>query len=209
MGGIPSRSTRNSDHENPEVKYPQYFIGDEVTHEDLHYACQSWALIVEDRGEEYLVNKDEINTYCVTWFYTLFYSRLFDIAPETKTLFRREIDQQGKMIVSLITFALNSFYEDSENLRSKLQKLATAHAAYGVVSSQYNQMGEVLFWTLSKVLGSQFCEPTKLAWVRIYSSLLKIILPVAVEEEKRIIAADVDRPARKPTAETDYQNGSK
>ena len=99
MGGIPSKSISGKNLiAEAEVKYPGYFVNDAVTHEDLRYACQSWALIIEDQGEKYLANKAEIGTYCFTWFYTLFYCHLFEVAPETKRLFKKEIDQQGKMI---------------------------------------------------------------------------------------------------------------
>jgi hemoglobin-like flavoprotein len=180
-GGTSSRPSTA----NPELVYPTYYIDEPVTQVDLRIACQSWALIVEDRGDEYLAHKDVINTCCITWFYMTFYNRFFELAPETKKLFKREIDHQGKMIVSVITFSLNSFY-DAESLAEKMRKLAVVHASYGVISSQYGAMGDALLWSLGKVLGPQFDKNTMLAWTKIYSSMLKIILPVAIEEEGKL-----------------------
>jgi hemoglobin-like flavoprotein len=54
---------------------------------------------------------------------------------------------------------------------------------------QYGIVGEVLLWTLTLTLGSEFDEPTKLAWVKIYSVMLKVIIPVAVREEKALMTA--------------------
>lgn len=49
---------------------------------------------------------------------------------------------------------------------------------------QYGIVGECLIWTLTRVLGPAFDDKTKIAWVKIYSIMLSIIIPVAVKEER-------------------------
>jgi hemoglobin-like flavoprotein len=186
MGGHPS-STRSlpSEKDDPNIPYPHYYVEDPISDEDLTLARQSWALIVEDRGQEYLANKEELKVYCITWFHTVFYNHLFEVEPDARSLFTRDLERQGRMLVKMISFALGSFHE-GDSLRESLQKLAVAHAAYGVKPDQYNTMGDVLFWSLNRVLGSEFSPRTREAWTRIYCSMLRIVLPRAVQEDKRL-----------------------
>jgi hemoglobin-like flavoprotein len=58
----------------------------------------------------------------------------------------------------------------------------------GVISSQYGIVGEVLLWSLAKVLGPKFDSAAKQSWVTLYSVLLKTIIPAAIEEERRLWA---------------------
>lgn len=44
-------------------------------------------------------------------------------------------------------------------------------------------MGEVVFWTLKKCLGHEFDEKTHFVWVKIFSRILKNMVPVAVAYE--------------------------
>lgn len=185
MGGIPSSPASPLAEEALGIKFPSYYVKDPVNDDDLSLARGSWDLIVEDKCREYLAKKEELGMYCITWFHTVFYGQLFDLDPGARALFKRDIEQQGRMLVRMISFSLSSFHEGT-NLRQSLEKLAIAHASKGVVWTQYNTMGDALFYSLRKVLASEFTQPINDAWIKIYSSMLRIVLPVAVREEKRM-----------------------
>lgn len=57
---------------------------------------------------------------------------------------------------------------------------------YKVLGNQYGVVGEVLLKTLGEVLGDFWNENHKLSWLKIYSVMLSVIIPVAVAEEKKI-----------------------
>jgi hypothetical protein len=43
----------------------------------------------------------------------------------------------------------------------------------------------VLLWTLEKVLGEKFTPDVQLSWLTVHNCMLKIIIPVAVTEERK------------------------
>ena len=52
-----------------------------------------------------------------------------------------------------------------------------------MVAFQYGVVGEVLFWALSKSLGPEFYQTVNVAWTKVYSIMLKLMVPIAIEEE--------------------------
>lgn len=133
--------------------------------------------VCEDDGEE---------LSCMVWFMDAFYMRLFDVSPSSKALFQNKMRAQGKALVGLLAVAVSVLREPAK-LIPALEDLAKRHAKYGVVASQYGTVGEVLLWSLELVLGSDFTAAHKNAWLKIYCYMLKVIIPVAVEEERRIL----------------------
>jgi len=190
MGAIIGGAKPVKEEEELVVKFPSYYIeGVDLTMDDCVRARQSWLLIVEDQSPEFQAKKQAIQaTSCVSWFYDSFYTRLFEVAPTTKPLFKNDMIVQGKALVKMITAALGLLNETTQ-LVEALQGLAWGHAGKGVVSSQYGVVGETLLWTLAKVLGEAFTDEVKTSWLKIYCVMLSVILPAAVDEEKKMRAA--------------------
>ena len=64
-------------------------------------------------------------------------------------------------------------------------ELAETHCQMGIRTIEYGIVGEVLFWTLHRLLGSQaYNREVEIAWTRIFSSMLRIIVPIAVTFER-------------------------
>ena len=94
---------------------------------------------------------------CLAWFYDSFYQRLFAVHPSCRSLFKGDLQVQGRALVRMISVCLQQLKaEDPAQLTVALQKLAQAHAARGVVSNEYFLVGETLLWTLERYLGEQF-----------------------------------------------------
>eukprot|EP01035_Chromulina_nebulosa_P018127 gene18127-23781_t len=169
-----------------EFMKPIYYIHDaQVNQSDIQLAQQSWDIILDDKSPEYLKKKscNEITAVsCLTWFYDCFYDRLFDIHPTCRSLFKNNMIVQGKALVKLITTAL-TMLNDLDNLVPVLINLAKSHTAKGILAYQYSIVGEVLLWTLKFCLGDAYTDNTKMSWLKIYSLMLSVILPVAIEEE--------------------------
>ena len=172
-----------------------------ITPEDAARAKKSWAHIIDDTGDKYLHCKSDPSfesSSCLQWFYDTFYKRLFDVHPASRALFRNNMQVQGKALVHMISGAL-SLLDKLSTLVEALQGLAKTHSAKGVIAVQYGLVGEVLLWTFSQCLGDQFDAATSLSWVKIYSVILKVIVPVAVGEENSIREAQkrLDKSSRR------------
>jgi hemoglobin-like flavoprotein len=99
----------------------------------------------------------------------LFYGRLFEIAPEVKPLFRGDIKEQGKKLMTTLAVVVNGL----DNLPSILpaaSALAKKHVNYGVKPSHYAPVGEALLWTLQRGLGAAWTPQLAAAWTGAYTS---------------------------------------
>lgn len=99
---------------------------------------------------------------------------------------------QGKFLVSLFSFIF-TVMDDEAKFNAKLSELAESHCKRGVKSSEYAFIGEVMFWTLKHCLGPAYDGRTHSAWVKIFSKMLKIIVPISVSYELQNNAAQVER----------------
>ncbi len=100
----------------------------------------------------------------------IFYERLFAIAPETRAMFKGDIDAQGRKLMDTLATAISSL-GDSEALAGLLAGLGQRHAGYGVTDAHYDLVGEALLWTLEKSLGHGFTPPVRDAWAALYASV--------------------------------------
>jgi len=100
----------------------------------------------------------------------LFYTRLFDLDPSLKPMFRGDIKEQGRRLMGMITFAVNGLSR-LESLLPGLRALGQRHGSYGVRDEHYDTVAQALLWTLEKGLGAAFTREVKAAWVAAYTAL--------------------------------------
>ena len=171
--------------------FPAYYVKDaSITENDVVLCRASWKLITDGTSSTYLETKSMDNNQSVSsvaYFCDKFYSRLFEILPQARELFKNNIQVQGRHLVGIVSTALNQL-RDAGRVEQMLVGLAHAHSKYGVKAAQYGIFGDVLFWTLSTCLGSDMNEISLTAWVKLYSLMLKIIIPVAIMNDKQAIS---------------------
>ncbi|XZG69858.1 globin family protein [Chitinibacteraceae bacterium HSL-7] len=97
----------------------------------------------------------------------LFYQRLFEYAPEVRTLFKRPLPEQGKMLMVALKAAVQGL-DDLEQLVPVLHRLAAQHVKYGVQPEHYTPVGNALLWTLKTGLGPHWHPELRQAWVDVY-----------------------------------------
>ena len=85
----------------------------------------------------------------------LFYGRLFETAPETRALFRGDMDAQGRMLMSAIATVVNGLGE-IDAIAPVVCDLGKRHVAYGALPKHYALVGAALLWTLEQGLGADF-----------------------------------------------------
>lgn len=99
---------------------------------------------------------------------SLFYDRLFEIAPQVRPMFKADLTEQGAKLMKTLGIAVNSL-TNLEGLVPVIENLAVKHVEYGVKDEHYQPVGEALIWTLEQGLGDAFTEETKEAWVAVYT----------------------------------------
>ncbi|MDX1995754.1 MAG: globin family protein [bacterium] len=99
---------------------------------------------------------------------TLFYNRLWEIAPETKPLFNTtDMAAQGMKLMQTLGVAVRALH-DLDSLRPFLLDLGQRHIGYGVSQEQYAAVGAALLWMLEQSLGDEFTPELHQAWDSAY-----------------------------------------
>jgi nitric oxide dioxygenase len=102
-----------------------------------------------------------------------FYHRLFELAPETKFLFRRNAasDQYRMLMTGLATLIQEA--DNPDKLSSLTQALAIRHISFGVTSDHYEAAAQALLETLQQGLGTDFTGDVRNAWHSFCGTLLQ------------------------------------
>ena len=100
----------------------------------------------------------------------LFYGRLFELDPSLRPLFRGDMAEQGRKLMTMINTVVMSL-DDLAPLLGAIEDLGRRHVAYGVTEAHYDTVGSALLWTLGLGLGEQFTQPVEAAWTEAYTTL--------------------------------------
>ena len=101
---------------------------------------------------------------------SMFYERLFEIAPQVRAMFPPDMAEQQRKLMATLTIVVNGL----SNLESTLpaaSSLATRHVAYGARAEHYPVVGAALLWTLEQGLGKEWNEEVADAWTAAYAML--------------------------------------
>ena len=112
----------------------------------------------------------------------LFYGRLFEIAPEVKPLFRGDMTEQGRKLMTTLGVVVSGL-KNLEAILPAAKALAVKHVGYGVKAADYKPVGEALIWTLEKGLGDDFTDEVKSAWLAAYGALSGVMVAEAYGRE--------------------------
>ena len=108
----------------------------------------------------------------------LFYGRLFEMAPETRALFRCAMDRQGRKLMSTLMTIVNGL-GDFDALVPVVRDLAKRHVVYGVAREHYAVGGSALLWALEQELGDEFTPAVRASWEAAYSALSEAMIAYA------------------------------
>ena len=97
-----------------------------------------------------------------------FYRRLFELAPEVRPLFKREIGLQAKKLSEMLSWVI-AHLEQPDVLSTELRKLGARHGCYGVEINQYAPVGSALIWMFQQTLGDRFTSEMEEAWLEAYA----------------------------------------
>jgi hemoglobin-like flavoprotein len=97
----------------------------------------------------------------------LFYGRLFEIAPEVKPLFHRDMDEQKRKFMSTLAVIVSSL-DDSSKLITLTDTLARQHGEFGLRTAHYEVVGKALLWSLEQGLGRDWTPSVAASWTKAY-----------------------------------------
>lgn len=125
------------------------------------------------------MNKSEISLVQESWKKVLpirevaaelFYNRLFELDPSLRSLFRGDMKEQGRKLMTMIGTAVAGLNRP-DVLFPAVQHLGRRHVGYGVRDDHYNTVAAALLDTLAKGLGDAFTPEVKGAWTTVYGVL--------------------------------------
>ena len=79
----------------------------------------------------------------------LFYDRLFEIAPEVRSLFPQDLGEQKKKLMTMLGTAVANLHK-LETILPAVKDLGSRHKGYGVTAAHYAPVGAALLWTLGE-----------------------------------------------------------
>jgi hemoglobin-like flavoprotein len=97
-----------------------------------------------------------------------FYRRLFELAPEVRPLFKREMDLQAQKFSGMLAWVIEHL-ERPHELCQEIRALGARHSAYGVKIDQYAPVGSALIWMFQRTLGDRFTPEMEEAWLEFYA----------------------------------------
>lgn len=122
--------------------------------------------IIEETWDFVITNTEEAGQ--------LFYDRLFKESPQLRPLFKGDMRDQERKLISLITFAVSKL-RNIDEIIDDVRALGTRHKHYGVKDDYYTNVASALLWTLEQGLGNKWTAEVKEAWTTLYMSLADIM----------------------------------
>jgi hemoglobin-like flavoprotein len=109
-------------------------------------------------------------------FAAAFYERLFARAPSLRSLFSRDLTEQGRRLMHMLDICIRELRR-LDSLRVAVQALGRRHGNYQVQDAHYETFGAALLDALQQFLGDAFTADVRQAWSEIY-----FVLSTAMKE---------------------------
>ncbi len=111
----------------------------------------------------------------------LFYDRLFALDPDLRTMFKGDMAEQGRKLMTVLATAVGNLDRLDEILPT-VRALGERHAGFGVTPAHYETVGEALIWTLEQGLTDTFTSEVRAAWVEVYGALSSVMQAAAAKQ---------------------------
>jgi len=123
--------------------------------------------LVENSWDYVLLNSQETGA--------VFYKKLFEIDPGLRQLFKSEIHMQSQKFVAMITFAVHKL-NNLDEIIADVKALGMHHHKNSVKPEHYASVAVALLWTIENVLGKEWNNEIKEAWMAVYTALAKTMI---------------------------------
>ena len=106
---------------------------------------------------------------------SLFYDRLFEIAPQVRPLFSGDLDEQKRNFMSTLAVIVGSL-DDGTRLLPLTDRLAQPHRDYGIRPAHYAFVGDALLWSLQQGLGTEWTPSVAASWNKAYATVSRLMI---------------------------------
>lgn len=97
----------------------------------------------------------------------IFYERLFELAPELRTLFKDDVQTQNQKLILAVTVIITKLNK-LENLELEIQKLAKKHQAFGIAGDHFVMFKLAFVEMLRAISQTLWDEETEEAWKELF-----------------------------------------
>lgn len=98
----------------------------------------------------------------------LFYERLFTLDPSLRTLFKPDMTEQRRLLMTMLGTAVNGL-DRLDTIAPAIETLGRRHRGYGVTDAHFATVGKALLWTLEQGLGEAFTPEVRDAWAEAFA----------------------------------------
>lgn len=113
---------------------------------------------------------------------SIFYGRLFELDPGLRSMFKGDMSEQGRKLMTMIRIVVNGL-DRLEALIPAVEALGRRHVGYGTRPEHYMTVGAALLGTLRQGLGEEFTLETEVAWRAAYVTLADVMQDAAARME--------------------------
>ncbi|MEO6843511.1 MAG: globin family protein [Bradyrhizobium sp.] len=115
---------------------------------------------------------------------TIFYDRLFEVAPSVRAMFPDDMTEQRKKLMGTLAVVVGGL-SNLEAVLPAASALAKRHVNYGVRPEHYPVVGGALLFTLEKGLGEGWTPPVAAAWTAAYGTLSSYMISEAYDDRSQ------------------------
>ena len=101
----------------------------------------------------------------------LFYSRLFELDPALRKLFKHDLANQAHSLMTMLQLAIEGL-DAPEQFTRAMRNLGARHADYGVQPEQYATVNAALLWTFAHALGPAYTPEVAAALTEVLSIII-------------------------------------
>lgn len=104
----------------------------------------------------------------------LFFTRLFELEPALKHLFRGDMTVLGRKFMQVLNMVVCSL-DRLDELPPPLGDMGRRHRACGVKDRDYDTAGLALLWAVQQRLGDDYTPEVQRAWTSAYGTLASVM----------------------------------
>lgn len=104
----------------------------------------------------------------------LFYSKLFELEPRLRPLFKVDLERQGEKLIAMLDTAVRGL-DHPHVLGPALRDLGQRHVRYGASENDYGTVAVSLLWTLEQGLADSFDADARRAWTEAYATIVALM----------------------------------
>ena len=114
---------------------------------------------------------------------TIFYDRLFEVAPSVRAMFPDDMTEQRKKLMATLAVVVGGL-SHIEAVLPAASALAKRHVSYGAKPEHYPVVGGALLFTLENGLGDGWTPPVAAAWTAAYGTLSTYMISEAYDRSQ-------------------------